>query len=155
MRAPMGAWEQTPRRTDSPMENPYGGAPRGYMSEKGAPKKEPQDRSSSFVNLFNGNVAQQYSASDLEEQNDARLSGLSERIKLLKDISTGIGVEARDSTNDMNSLNEIFANTGAFLGSTFQRMNSMARRQRGWFCNMMLFLVLVVWIFVSLWWWRR
>jgi len=83
------------------------------------------------------------------------LSGLSERIKLLKDISTGIGVEARDSTNDMNSLNEIFANTGAFLGSTFQRMNSMARRQRGWFCNMMLFLVLVVWIFVFLWWWRR
>lgn len=54
----------------------------------------------------------------------------------------------RDSTADMNSLNDVFSNASALLGSTFTRMNAMARSQRGWFCNMMLFLILVIWIFV-------
>ena len=63
-------------------------------------------------------------------------------------ISTGIGVEARDSIADMNSLSDLFSNGSALLGNTFSRMRSMARRQQGWFCNMMLFLLLVLWIFV-------
>lgn len=28
-------------------------------------------------------------------------------------------------------------------------MNRMARRQGSWFCNMMIFIIFVVWIFVS------
>ncbi|CCV00000.1 unnamed protein product [Malassezia sympodialis ATCC 42132] len=74
---------------------------------------------------------------------------------MLKDISTGIGNEVRESTMEMNSLNDVFASAGALLGNTMTKMNAMARRQRGWFCNMMLFLILVIWIFVFLWWWRK
>jgi hypothetical protein len=44
---------------------------------------------------------------------------------------------------------DAFSNTSAFLGNTFNRMNHMARRQGGWWCNMMMFLVLVIWLFVS------
>ena len=130
-----GAWGNS----SSPFETPYaqraaGGA--AGQDEVGAPKKEP-GHNAGFVSLFGGSTAQQQSAADLEEQNDARLEGLSERIKLLKDISMGIGREVRESTGELN-----------FLGNTFNRMNNMARRQKGWFCNMMLFLLLVVWIFV-------
>ena len=65
-------------------------------------------------------------------------------------ISTGIGAEARDSIADMSSLSEIFSNGSALLGNTFSRMRSMSRRQRGWFCNMLLFIILVAWIFVCI-----
>lgn len=141
-----GAWGNS----SSPFETPYaqraaGGA--AGQDEVGAPKKEP-GHNAGFVSLFGGSTAQQQSAADLEEQNDARLEGLSERIKLLKDISMGIGREVRESTGELNSLGDVFSNTSAFLGNTFNRMNNMARRQKGWFCNMMLFLLLVVWIFV-------
>ncbi|PKI84815.1 hypothetical protein MVES_001198 [Malassezia vespertilionis] len=134
--------------TASPYENPYG------PPEAGAPKKEaPAGRG--YISLFNGSAAQQSSAAHLEEQNDSRLDALSERIKLLRDISTGIGNEVRESTSEMNSLNDVFSNASALLGNTFTRMNAMARRQRGWFCNMMLFLLFVIWVFAVLWWWRR
>ncbi|WFD33738.1 protein transport protein bet1 [Malassezia cuniculi] len=65
--------QYTPYRTDSPFENPYA---RSYGDTIGAPKKEP----------FYGNDAQQRTAADLEEQNDMRLEGLSERIRMLKDV---------------------------------------------------------------------
>lgn len=38
------------------------------------------------MNLFSGTIGQQNTAADLEEQNDARLNSLSERIKMLKDV---------------------------------------------------------------------
>lgn len=43
----------------------------------------------------------------------------------------------------------MFSNSSAFLGNTFKRMNHMAKRQGGWYCNMMMFLLFVIWIFVS------
>ncbi|CEH19021.1 V-SNARE [Ceraceosorus bombacis] len=94
-------------------------------------------------------------AEDLEEQNDQRLEGLSAKVRILKDITLGIGQEVRDGTAEMSTLSEAFSNTGSFLKGTFTRMNRMAGRQTGWFCNMMLFLMLVGWIFVIVWWWRR
>ncbi|PWN46797.1 hypothetical protein IE53DRAFT_391037 [Violaceomyces palustris] len=137
--------------------------------QKGAPKKEPGYKPQNFASSFGfgrggggtggGGLLPSYAtertAQDLEEQNDARLDGLSARVKILKEITTGIGQEVRDSTKDMGSLTEAFENTSAFLGNTFNRMNKMARRQGGWFCNMMIFLLFVSWIFVFLWWWRR
>ncbi|CDW98664.1 hypothetical protein [Sporisorium scitamineum] len=88
-------------------------------------------------------------AEDLEEQNDQRLEGLTARVSMLKEITLNIGTEVRESTKDLGVLGEAFENTSAFLGGTFKRMNKMAKRQGGWFCNMMLFLLFVTWIFVS------
>lgn len=62
-----------PYRSDSPFENPYA---RNAADTFGAPKKE----------TFYGSDAQQRAAADLEEQNDMRLEGLSERIRMLKDV---------------------------------------------------------------------
>lgn len=88
-------------------------------------------------------------AEQLEEGNDERLQGLSDRVKILKDITLGIGNEVREGTKDLNSLQEAMSNAGALLGNTFTKMNKMARRQGGWFCNMMLFLLFICWLFVS------
>ncbi|PWN92869.1 hypothetical protein FA10DRAFT_246867 [Acaromyces ingoldii] len=152
-------------RTASPFEQPYShystGTPYAPSSsyntsdpyseyDRGAPKKEGQPGGGgggafgSFLSSIGARTAE-----DLEEQNDERLEGLSTKVKMLKDITLGIGNEVRDSTKDLDSLSEAFSNTSAFLGNTFSRMNRMARRQGGWFCNMMIFLILVIWIFVS------
>ncbi|SAM80388.1 related to BET1-Type II membrane protein required for vesicular transport between ER and Golgi [Ustilago bromivora] len=126
----------------------------------GAPKKEPPSTSSSFYSdgTF-GRAASNYTATrtaeDLEEQNDQRLDGLTARVSMLKEITLNIGTEVTGSTKDLASLGEAFENTSAFLGGTFKRMKKMAKRQGGWFCNMMLFLLFVTWLFVFLWWWRR
>ncbi|KAJ1027443.1 hypothetical protein NDA18_003449 [Ustilago nuda] len=126
----------------------------------GAPKKEPPSTSSSFYSdgTF-GRAASNYTATrtaeDLEEQNDQRLDGLTARVSMLKEITLNIGTEVTGSTKDLASLGEAFENTSTFLGATFKRMNKMAKRQGGWFCNMMLFLLFVTWLFVFLWWWRR
>lgn len=76
------------RRTDSPFENPYGHnqAPFHAYGEAGAPKKGPSSNGANYMNLFSGTIGQQNTAADLEEQNDARLNSLSERIKMLKDV---------------------------------------------------------------------
>ncbi|KAE8270287.1 hypothetical protein A4X09_0g2043 [Tilletia walkeri] len=70
-------------------------------------------------------------------------------------ITVGIGNEVRDSTKDLDVLGGAFTTTSAFLGGTFTKMNRMASRQSSWFCNMMIFILFVIWIFVFLWWWRR
>lgn len=88
-------------------------------------------------------------AEQLEEQNDERLQGLSDRVKILKDITLGIGNEVREGTKELGTLGEAMSGASAFLGGTFQRMNKMAKRQGGWFWNMMGFLLFVCWLFVS------
>ncbi|KAN0063224.1 protein transport protein bet1 [Thecaphora frezii] len=149
-------------RAAAPFEQPYGHYPTSdpyaeYGNHVGAPKKETPNTTGANGGLLGrmAAYASQRTAEDLEEQNDQRLEGLSARVKMLKDITTGIGNEVREGTKDMGALSEAFSSTSAFLGGTMSRMNRMARRQTGWFCNMMLFLLFVTWIFVFLWWWRR
>lgn len=43
-------------------------------------------------------------AEQLEEGNDERLQGLSDRVKILKGITMGIGNEVREGTKDLDSL---------------------------------------------------
>ncbi|KAG9120000.1 hypothetical protein FRC07_004687 [Ceratobasidium sp. 392] len=43
-------------------------------------------------------------AEDLEGQNDERLEGLTAKVKLLKDITIGIGNEVRDSTVQLSQM---------------------------------------------------
>lgn len=150
-------------RSSSPYDsNPYASTSQSnsngssYHSSDfiGAPKKEPPNSTSSYGDGIFGRAASAYSATrtaeDLEEQNDQRLEGLTARVSMLKEITLNIGTEVRESTKDLGVLGEAFENTSAFLGGTFKRMNKMARRQGGWFCNMMLFLLFVTWLFVSL-----
>ncbi|KAG1845474.1 hypothetical protein DFJ58DRAFT_507806 [Suillus subalutaceus] len=81
---------------------------------------------------------------DLEGQNDEALEGLAAKVKLLKDITVGIGNEVRESTVQLSQMNDAFAETSGILAGTFRRMNNMAQRQGCRWLWYILFLVLCV-----------
>jgi len=94
-------------------------------------------------------------ADDLEGQNDEALEGLSAKVKLLKDITIGIGNEVRESTIQLSQMNDAFTETGGILSGTFRRMNNMASRQGCRWLWYIVFLVVVFWFFMVVWWFRR
>ncbi|GJE87786.1 SNARE domain-containing protein [Phanerochaete sordida] len=94
-------------------------------------------------------------ADDLEGQNDEALEGLTAKVKILKDITIGIGQEVRDSTVQLSQMNDAFAETSGILKGTFRRMNNMASRQGCRWLWYIVFLVLVFWFFIVVWWFRR
>ncbi|KAF4622871.1 hypothetical protein D9613_001626 [Agrocybe pediades] len=94
-------------------------------------------------------------ADDLEGQNDEALDGLSAKVKLLKDITIGIGNEVRESTIQLSQMNDAFAETGGILSGTFRRMNNMAARQGCRWLWYIVFLIIVFWFFLVVWWFRR
>jgi len=94
-------------------------------------------------------------ADDLEGQNDERLEGLAAKVKLLKDISVGIGNEVKNSVPDLDNLADTFAESSGLLNGTFRRMNNMSQRQGCRWLWYMVFLIVVFWFFIVVWWWRR
>lgn len=94
-------------------------------------------------------------ADDLEGQNDEMLEGLGAKVKLLKDISIGIGNEVRESAIQLSQMNDAFTETGGILAGTFRRMNNMAARQGCRWLWYIVFLIIVFWFFMIVWWLRR
>ncbi|ORY22507.1 hypothetical protein BCR39DRAFT_551484 [Naematelia encephala] len=146
--------------TPSPILYPPPGAGAGPSSGRTSPY--PPTRPASNLSQYSespygGGMGSGYTrtAHDLEGQNDERLEGLLGRVKILKDITVGIGNEVRDSNMHLTGMNDAFSSTSSFLGGTFRRMNKMAKRQGGNWCWFMLFLLFVLWIFVVVWWLRR
>jgi len=102
-----------------------------------------------------GGSSRQRSVEEIESQNDEHLEGLSAKVKILKDITVGIGTEIRDSTVQLSQMNDAFAETGGILSGTFRRMNSMAERQGCRWLWYIVFLIIVFWFFIIVWWIRR
>ncbi|KAI9460238.1 protein transport protein BET1 [Lactarius psammicola] len=94
-------------------------------------------------------------ADDLEGQNDDAIEGLSAKVKLLKEITIGIGNEVRESTIQLSQMNDAFAETSGILAGTFRRMNNMAGRQGCRWLWYIVFLIFVFWFFIIVWWLRR
>ncbi|KAF9451805.1 hypothetical protein P691DRAFT_796255 [Macrolepiota fuliginosa MF-IS2] len=94
-------------------------------------------------------------ADDLEGQNDEALEGLSAKVKLLKDITVGIGNEVRESAKQLGQMNDTFAETGGILSGTFRRMNNMSSKQGCRWLWYIVFLIVVFWFFIVTWWFRR
>ncbi|KAH9176970.1 protein transport protein BET1 [Lactarius sanguifluus] len=94
-------------------------------------------------------------ADDLEGQNDEAIEGLGAKVKLLKEITIGIGNEVRDSTVQLSQMNDAFAETSGILAGTFRRMNNMADRQGCRWLWYIIFLIFVFWFFIIVWWFRR
>ncbi|KAG2120585.1 uncharacterized protein F5147DRAFT_600647 [Suillus discolor] len=111
-------------------------------------------RSSPYSSPNSGPSGHRY-VDDLEGQNDEALEGLAAKVKLLKDITVGIGNEVRESTVQLSQMNDAFAETSGILAGTFRRMNNMAQRQGCRWLWYILFLVLVFWFFIIVWWFRR
>lgn len=114
----------------------------------------PSGRSSPFDQSSYQPSGHRY-ADDLENQNDEALEGLSAKVKLLKDITIGIGSEVRESTIQLSQMNDAFTETGGILAGTFRRMNNMAERQGCRWLWYIVFLILVFWFFIIVWWFRR
>ncbi|KAF8309710.1 hypothetical protein DL93DRAFT_2062685, partial [Clavulina sp. PMI_390] len=94
------------------------------------------------------------SAEQLESQNDEMIDGIGAKVQQLRALAIGIGQEAKDSTIQLTQMNDAFSETGDILGGTFRRMNAMAKRQGSrWMCYM-LFIILVIWFFIFVWWFR-
>ncbi|TFK20151.1 protein transport protein BET1 [Coprinopsis marcescibilis] len=92
---------------------------------------------------------------DLEGQNDEALESLSNKVKLLKNLTVGIGNEVRESTVQLSQMNDAFAETGDILSGTFRRMNNMAERHGCKWLWYIVFFVIVFWFFIVVWWFRR
>ncbi|KAH8992030.1 protein transport protein BET1 [Lactarius akahatsu] len=94
-------------------------------------------------------------ADDLEGQNDEAIEGLGAKVKLLKEITIGIGNEVRESTVQLSQMNNAFAETSGILAGTFRRMNNMADRQGCRWLWYITFLISVFCFFIIVWWFRR
>ncbi|GAA5924198.1 SNARE domain- containing protein [Sporobolomyces koalae] len=116
-------------------------------------------RSNSPLPLYNQNPSQRYAqdraAEDIEGQNDEALGQLSQKVKLLKNITINIGNEVRDSTKMLNGMNDTFGETGDFLSGTMKKMKRMAKKQGGQWCLWIAFLFIVTCVFFWTWVWRR
>ncbi|KAI5991519.1 hypothetical protein EDD15DRAFT_2388495 [Pisolithus albus] len=115
----------------------------------------PSGRSSPFDQSSSYEPSGHRYADDLENQNDEALEGLSAKVKLLKDITVGIGNEVRESTIQLSQMNDAFTETGGILAGTFRRMNNMAERQGCRWLWYIVFVILVFWFFIVVWWFRR
>ncbi|CAF9933516.1 MAG: protein transport protein bet1 [Heterodermia speciosa] len=89
--------------------------------------------------------------SELENQNEAQLEGMSAKVKMLKDITSAIGVEIRDSSKLAETMNEGFDTTRLRLKGTMNRMLRMAEKTGvGWKVWVLFFLA--VWgVFAWVW----
>ncbi|KAI9774890.1 MAG: protein transport protein bet1 [Geoglossum simile] len=91
--------------------------------------------------------------SELESQNDTQLEGMSAKVKMLKDITTAIGDEIRESSALAEKMNDSFENTRVRLRGTMNRMLRMAERTGvGWkawlaFFSAVALLFWYVWLF--------
>ncbi|KAI9775080.1 MAG: protein transport protein bet1 [Geoglossum umbratile] len=91
--------------------------------------------------------------SELESQNDTQLEGMSAKVKMLKDITTAIGDEIRESSALAEKMNDSFESTRVRLRGTMNRMLRMAERTGvGWkvwlaFFSAVALLFWYVWLF--------
>jgi len=70
---------------------------------------------------------------ELESQNDSAIETMSAKVKMLKDITTAIGVEVETSNRLIDSMNDTFENTRVKIRGTMTRMLRMAQNSGvGW-----------------------
>ncbi|KAI8078494.1 hypothetical protein BDF21DRAFT_452805 [Thamnidium elegans] len=73
----------------------------------------------------------------LESQNDDEITGLSAKVKILKNITGKIGEEIRHGNSFIDTMNDQFSNTGSVLGKTMNNFKLMAEKESGtmWCCE--------------------
>ncbi|CAH0059381.1 unnamed protein product, partial [Clonostachys solani] len=90
---------------------------------------------------------------ELESQNDDQVSGILGKVRVLKDMTSAIGDEIRESSALADKMNDTFDQTRVRLRGTMNRMLLMAQRSgiswKVWllFFSAVIFLFLYVWLF--------
>jgi len=89
--------------------------------------------------------------SELENQNDQHLEGMSAKVRMLKDITVAIGDEIRSSSSLADTMNDSFDNTRVRLRGTMNRMLRMAEKTGVGWKVWVLFFAAVWAVFVYVW----
>lgn len=89
--------------------------------------------------------------SELENQNDEHLEGMSAKVKMLKNITVAIGDEIRSSSSLADTMNDSFDNTRVRLRGTMNRMLRMAEKTGVGWKVWVLFFAAVWAVFVYVW----
>ncbi|CAF9922969.1 MAG: protein transport protein bet1 [Alectoria fallacina] len=89
--------------------------------------------------------------SELENQNDQHLEGISAKVKMLKDITVSIGDEIRSSSSLADTMNDSFDNTRVRLRGTMNRMLRMAEKTGVGWKVWVAFFVAVWLVFAYVW----
>lgn len=90
---------------------------------------------------------------ELESQNDSQVTGILDKVKILKTMSVAMGDEIRDSSALIEKMNDSFDSTRLRLRGTMNRMMVMAERTGvGWkvwlgFFAAVIFIFTYVWLF--------
>ncbi|KAK7921073.1 SNARE domain-containing protein, partial [Apiospora marii] len=87
----------------------------------------------------------------LESQNDSQVSGILDKVSILKSMSVAMGDEIRDSTAMMEKMNDTFDNTRLRVRGTMNRMMIMADRTGVGWRVWLGFFVAVVFVFIYVW----
>lgn len=88
----------------------------------------------------------------IESQNDEKIDGLTAKIRILKDISSKIGEEVKDSTNLLANMEEGFDNARLKVKNTMNRLIQTSREHgigwRAWlgFFVFIWFCFFIVWL---------
>ncbi|ORY64066.1 uncharacterized protein BCR38DRAFT_485206 [Pseudomassariella vexata] len=88
---------------------------------------------------------------ELESQNDQQVTGILDKVKVLKSMTVAIGDEIRDSSALAEKMNDTFDSTRLRLRGTMNRMLLMAERTGvGWRVWLGFFAAVII-IFVYVW----
>ncbi|CAJ2511539.1 Uu.00g071640.m01.CDS01 [Anthostomella pinea] len=88
---------------------------------------------------------------ELESQNDEHVAGILGKVKVLKEMTTAIGDEIRDSSALAEKMNESFDITRVRLRGTMNRMMVMAERTGVGWKVWLGFFAAVVMVFTYVW----
>jgi blocked-early-in-transport protein 1 len=77
----------------------------------------------------------------MEQESDASIALLADKVRALKGIAIDIGAHVRDDNRLLDGLDNGFDSAGGLLGGTMKRLNALASSKDG---NHMLYLALFV-----------
>lgn len=88
---------------------------------------------------------------ELESQNDSQVAGILGKVRVLKDMTSAIGDEIRESSALAEKMNDTFDQTRVRLRGTMNRMLLMAQRTGVSWKIWLLFFAAVILIFMYVW----
>ncbi|KAK9764511.1 protein transport protein bet1 [Basidiobolus ranarum] len=93
---------------------------------------------------------QDYTQNELENMNEQRIEGLSDKVSLLREITLNIGDEVRDQNAYLKDMGSDFERTGTYLKGTMRRFYAMAQTQSGRYMIYLILFALLVFTFMLL-----
>lgn len=110
-----------------------------------SPNPNFSDMEGGFRGRGGGLSAADANSNILEQQNNERISDLSQKVSLLKGLTIDIGNEVREQNSMLDNMGDTFSNTSDLLHGSLQRIGVMLQTAGGkHMCYMVAFSVVVM-----------